>query len=36
MEQHEVKVIAKRRHIILDRATLLEKDIPSLERFLWT
>jgi hypothetical protein len=38
MERHESKVVAKKKHTILDRATLLEKGIkiPNLERFMWT
>jgi hypothetical protein len=38
MEQHEAKVVAKRRHTILDKVTLLEKGIkiPNLQRFMWT
>jgi hypothetical protein len=38
MEKREVEVIAKRRHTILDRVTLLEKGIKILdpERFMWT
>ncbi len=38
MEQHEAEAIAKRRCVILDRTTLLEKGIKilDLERFMWT
>ncbi len=38
MEQREVAMIAKRRHAILDRATLLEKGfkIPDPKCFMWT
>jgi hypothetical protein len=38
MDQCEAKVITKRKCIILDRATLLEKNtkIPYLECFMWT
>jgi len=40
MEQHEVEaeVIAKRKHTILDRVTLLEKGIkiPDPKCFMWT
>ncbi len=38
MERHEAKVVVKRRHIILDRATLLEKGIKILnpKHFMWT
>ncbi len=38
MEQCEMQVVVKRRHIILNKATLLEKDIKilNLERFMWT
>ncbi len=38
MEQCEAKVVAKRRHAILDKATLLEKGIkiPNPEHFMWT
>jgi hypothetical protein len=37
-ERHESKVVAKRRHAILNRATLLEKGIknPDLDQFMWT
>jgi hypothetical protein len=31
MEHHEMEAIAKRRHEILDRATLLEKGIKILD-----
>ncbi len=38
MEQHKVEAVAKRRCVILVRATLLEKriKIPNLEQFMWT
>jgi hypothetical protein len=38
IERCELEVIVKRRHVILDKATLLEKDIkiPYLEQFMWT
>jgi hypothetical protein len=38
MEQCEVEAIVKRRHIILGRATLMEKGIkiPNAKRFMWT
>jgi len=38
MEQHEAKGIAKRRHVILDRITLLEKGIKIADpkHFMWT
>jgi hypothetical protein len=38
MERHEVEVVVKRRRVILDRATLLEKGIKILDpkRFMWT
>ncbi len=38
MERCESKAIAKRRHVILDRATLLEKGIKILNPnwFMWT
>jgi hypothetical protein len=38
MEKHEVEAVAKRRHTILDRVTLLEKGIQILDpkRFMWT
>jgi len=38
IERHEVEAVAKRRHAILDKATLLEKriKISNLERFMWT
>jgi hypothetical protein len=38
MEQHEAKVVAKRRNAILDRATLMEKGIKILDPkcFMWT
>jgi hypothetical protein len=38
MEQCEAEVVAKKRHVILDRVTLLEKSIKilDLERFMWT
>jgi hypothetical protein len=38
IEQHEAEVVAKRRHIILDKATLLDKGIKilDLECFMWT
>jgi hypothetical protein len=38
MERWELEVVAKRRHAILDRATLLEKGIKisDLEQFMWT
>ncbi len=38
MEQCEAEVIAKRRHVILDKATFLENGIKilNLEQFMWT
>ncbi len=38
MEHHEMEAIAKRRHEILDRVTLMEKGIKilDLEWFMWT
>ncbi len=38
MERHEAEAIVKRRRVILDRATLLEKVIKILDpkRFMWT
>jgi hypothetical protein len=38
VEEHEVEVVAKKKHAILDRATLLEKciKIPDPEHFMWT
>jgi hypothetical protein len=38
MEQREVEAVAKRKHSILDRATILEKGskILDLECFMWT
>jgi hypothetical protein len=38
METCEVKIVTKRRRVILEKATLLEKGIkiPNLERFMWT
>jgi hypothetical protein len=38
MEQREVEAIVKRRHAILDKATLLEKGIKILDikPFMWT
>jgi hypothetical protein len=32
------KVVTKKRHVILDKVTLVEKGIkiPNLERFMWT
>jgi hypothetical protein len=38
MEQREVEAVAKRRRVILDKVTLLEKGIKilDLERFMWT
>jgi hypothetical protein len=35
MEHHEAEVVAKRKRVILDKATLLEKGIkiPNLKRF---
>jgi hypothetical protein len=38
MERHEVEAVVKRRRVILDRATLLEKVIKILDpkRFMWT
>ncbi len=38
MERRESEVVAKRRCIIMDRATLLEKGIkiPDPDRFMWT
>jgi hypothetical protein len=38
MEQREAKAVVKRRHVILDKPTLLKKGIkiPDLERFMWT
>jgi hypothetical protein len=37
MEQREVEVVMKRRHVILNKTTLLEKGIKILdpERFMW-
>jgi hypothetical protein len=37
MEQCEVEVVAKNKHAIIDRATILEKGIkiPDLECFMW-
>jgi hypothetical protein len=38
MERPEAEVIAKKRGVILDRATLLEKGIKILDpkQFMWT
>ncbi len=38
IKRRESKSVANRRHAILDKAALLEKDIkiPDLERFMWT
>jgi len=38
MEQHEAEAVAKRRHIVLDKVTILEKGIKILDpdRFMWT
>jgi hypothetical protein len=38
MEQHEAEKVAKWRHAISDRATLLEKGIKilDLKHFMWT
>jgi len=38
MEQREAEVVAKRRCLVLDKVTLLEKGIkiPNLEQFMWT
>ncbi len=38
MEWHETKVVIRRRCVILDITTLLEKGIkiPNLEQFMWT
>jgi len=38
MEQREAKMVVKRRHAILSRATLLEKGIkiPNPKHFMWT
>ncbi len=38
MERHELKAIKRRRHVILNKATILEKGIKILdpERFMWT
>ncbi len=38
MEQCEAEALVKRRRVILDKATLLEKGIKilDLERFMWT
>jgi hypothetical protein len=38
MERHESKVVVKKRRIILDKTTLLEKGIkiPNHEQFMWT
>ncbi len=38
MEQREAEAVAKRKCVILERATLLEKGIKILdpERFMWT
>jgi len=38
MERHEVEVVVKKRRVILDKATLMEKGIKilDLKRFMWT
>ncbi len=38
MERQELEIIAKRRRVILNRPTLLEKGIKilDLEQFMWT
>ncbi len=38
IERHELKVVMKRRHAILDRITLLQKGIKilDLDWFMWT
>jgi hypothetical protein len=38
IERRELKTIVKKRHAILDKATLLKKGIkiPNPERFMWT
>jgi hypothetical protein len=38
MERCEVKIVTKKRHEILEKATLLEKGIkiPDLEQSMWT
>jgi hypothetical protein len=38
MEQREAKAIMKKRHVILNKTTLLDKGIKILdpERFMWT
>jgi hypothetical protein len=38
IERHESEVVMRRKHVILDRVTLLEKGIkiPDPERFMWT
>jgi hypothetical protein len=38
MEKCEVEAVAKKRHAILDKATLLEKHIkiPEPKHFMWT
>ncbi len=38
MQQHEVEAIVKRRRVIMDKVTFLEKaiKIPDLEQFMWT
>jgi hypothetical protein len=38
MERQELEVVAKRRHTLLNRATLLEKGIkiPNPKQFMWT
>ncbi len=38
MERRELEVVAKRRHLIVDKVTLLEKGIKilDLDQFMWT
>ncbi len=38
MERHEVEVVVKKRRVILDKSTLMEKGIKilDLKRFMWT
>jgi hypothetical protein len=38
MGQHETEVVARKKCIVMDKATLLEKGIkiPNPKRFMWT
>jgi hypothetical protein len=38
MERHDSEVVVKKRSTILNKATLMEKDIkiPNLKQFMWT